>query len=88
MSGSGLHELLEVVYSPSTYLLSGKAVARALRDHLVDAALNAIIMAKTFNISLLKVIKSSGSATSESHERHIEDEPLPASSSSISDLCF
>ena len=78
------------MYSLSTLtrILSGKAVARALRDHFLDVASNAIIMAKTFNISLLKVIKSSGSATSESHERHIEDEPLPASSSSISDLCF
>ncbi len=88
MSGSGLQELLEVVYSPSTVAhMSGKAVARVLRSHLlVDAALNAIITAKTFNISLLEVIKSSGSETSESHERHTEDDPLPASSSPVSDV--
>ncbi len=76
MSGSGLQELLGVVYSPSTvtHILSGKAVAIVLRGHLlVDAAVNAIITVETFNMSLLEVIKSSGSETSESHERHTED---------------
>ena len=44
MSGSGIQELLEVVYSSNTvaHMLSGKAVARAVRGHLlVDSALNA-----------------------------------------------
>ena len=55
MSGSGIQELLEVVYSSNTvaHMLSGKAVARAVRGHLlVDSALNALIAAKTFNFSL------------------------------------
>ncbi len=89
MSGSGLQELLQLLYSPSTvkHILSGKAVARALRGHLlVHVTLNAIITAKTFNMSLLEVIKSSGLATSKSHERHTEDDPLSASSSSVSDV--
>ena len=45
MSGSGIQELLEVVYSSNTvaHMLSGKAVARAVRGHLlVDSALNAL----------------------------------------------
>lgn len=65
MSGSGLQELLEVVYSPNTvtHILSGKAVARAVRGHmLVDAALNSMVAAKTFNTSLPKVNKTSGPA--------------------------
>ena len=57
MSGSGLQELLEVVYSPNTvtHMLNGKAMARAVRGHLlVDSALNAMLVAKTFNIPLTK----------------------------------
>ena len=55
MSGSGLQDLLEVVYSANTvtHILSGKAVARAVRGHLlVDSALSAMVAAKTFNTSL------------------------------------
>jgi len=49
MSGSGLQELLEVVYSHNTvtHILSGKAVGTAVRGHLlVDSALNAMVAAK------------------------------------------
>ncbi|KAK3728716.1 hypothetical protein QZH41_001096 [Actinostola sp. cb2023] len=46
MAGSGLKELLELIYAPNAveHLLAGKAVARAVRGHLiVDAALNAMM---------------------------------------------
>jgi len=81
MSGSGLQELLEVVYSANTvtHILSGKAVARAVRGHLlVDSALNAMVAAKTFNTSL--------PAYPESDERQAEDDPPSASSSTVSEV--
>lgn len=49
MKGSGLEEALEVAYGPNavTQMISGKAVSRALRGHLlVEAALvNKLMMA-------------------------------------------
>jgi len=42
MAGSGLHEVLELVYATNAvgYMLSGKALTRAVRGHfLVDSAL-------------------------------------------------
>ena len=53
MAGSGLHELLEVVYASNTvnHMMTGKAVSRAVRGHLlVDAALNTILVADTYNV--------------------------------------
>ena len=44
MAGSGLRELLELIYASNAvdHILTGKAIARAVRAHLiVDAALNA-----------------------------------------------
>ena len=52
MADSGLQELLEIAYASNTvsHMLSGKAVSRAVRGHLlVDAALNAILVADTYN---------------------------------------
>ena len=43
-AGSGLQQLLEVVLAQNsvTYMLTGKAIARAVRGHfLADAVLNA-----------------------------------------------
>lgn len=57
MSGSGIEELLEIVYASNNvgHMLTGKAVQRAVRGHLlVENALNAIVTAETFNISLPK----------------------------------
>ena len=51
MDGSGLREVLEHVYAPNTvpHLLSGKAIARAVRGHLlIDAALHAILLSEVF----------------------------------------
>ena len=53
MAGSGLQELLEVVYASNTvsHMLTGKAVSRAVRGHiLVDAALNTILVAHAYNV--------------------------------------
>ena len=52
MAASGLQELLELIYTPNTVVhkLSGKAIARAVRGHfIVNAALNALILASVFN---------------------------------------
>lgn len=55
MQGSGLKELLELVYAPNTVpkMLEGKAIARAVRGHLlVDGALNTLLTSKVFNLEL------------------------------------
>ena len=55
MAASGLQDLLELMYAsnPVVHMLTGKAIARAVRGHLiVDAALNALLLAKTFNVPL------------------------------------
>jgi len=57
MSGSGIEELLECVYPSNTvgHMLSGKVAQRAFRGHLqVENALNAILTADAFNLSLPK----------------------------------
>ena len=42
MAGSGIKDLLELVYSSNAviHMLSGKAISRTIRDNLLDAALN------------------------------------------------
>ena len=55
MAGSGLQELLELIYASNAvvHMLSGKAIARAVRGHLiVDAAFNALLLAKIFGVPL------------------------------------
>lgn len=55
MAGSGLKELLELIYAPNAveHMLSGKAVSRALRGHLiVDAALNALLYSATLGVQV------------------------------------
>ena len=52
MAGSGLKELLEVIYASNAVdnMLTGKAISRAVRGHmLVDAALNAMLIAMTYD---------------------------------------
>lgn len=47
MGGSGLKELLELIYAPNAvdHILTGKAVSRAVRAHiLLDAVLNALLV--------------------------------------------
>ena len=55
VAGSGLQELLEVVFAGNAvrHILTGKAISRAVRRHmLVDAALNTILVAKAYHIPL------------------------------------
>nr|XP_054767556.1 uncharacterized protein LOC129274841 [Lytechinus pictus] len=55
MTGSGLRELLEVVYASNTvgHMMSGKAISRAVRGHfLVAAALNTMIVSYLYNVQL------------------------------------
>ena len=57
MAGTGLQEVLETIYADNAagYMLSGKAISRALHGHfLVDAALIALLMLKSFGIQLLQ----------------------------------
>ncbi|VDI39229.1 Hypothetical predicted protein [Mytilus galloprovincialis] len=52
MRSSGLQEILELIYAPNavTHMLSGKAVARAIRGHmLVDTAIHSLLVSKIFN---------------------------------------
>jgi len=58
MSGSGLQAALETVYAPNavTHMMSGKAVARAVRGHfLLDTALHAMLMTEIFHTDMLVV---------------------------------
>lgn len=52
MLESGLQELLELVYAPNSFshMLSGKAVGRAVRGHLVDSALNSILSSRVYAV--------------------------------------
>ena len=55
MAGSGLQELLELVYAQNAvgHMLSGKAISRAVRGHLlVDSALNALLTVEAFGVRL------------------------------------
>ena len=55
MGSSGLQEMLESIYAPNAvvHMLSGKAIARAVRGHfIVDAALNALMLHSGFNVPL------------------------------------
>ena len=54
MAGSGLQEVLETVYTEQVvcHMLSGKAVDRTIRGHmLVHAALHALLVKKIFECS-------------------------------------
>jgi hypothetical protein len=60
MDGSGLSEIISQVYAEGSVeqMLSGKAVARAVRAHfLVDSALNAISTSHIFGIRVPKVFE-------------------------------
>ena len=49
--------MLDLIYADKAvdHILSGKAIARAVRAHLlVDAALNTLIASKAFNVGLLQ----------------------------------
>lgn len=61
MASSGLQEVLELIYAPNAviHMMSGKAVAQAVRAHsIVDASLKAMILADVFNVNLPQQRKS------------------------------
>lgn len=60
MTGTGLKDLLELVFASNTtsYIMTVKTVARAIRGHLlIDAALNAILTSQAFQIDVIQVIE-------------------------------
>ena len=55
MAGSGLKEILEMIYAPNAveHILTGKAIARAVHAHLlVDAAVNTFIVSKALKVPI------------------------------------
>ena len=53
MAGSGLREVLELIYAPNAvdHIMTGKAIARAVRANLiVDAALNALLYSEALEV--------------------------------------
>ena len=55
MAESGLKEILEMIYASNAvhHMLSGKAVSRAVRGHLIiDAALNALLYLSALGIPI------------------------------------
>lgn len=55
LSSSGLKEVFELVYAENSvkHMLCGTAISRAIRAHLlVDAAVNAILVSKAFNVEI------------------------------------
>ena len=57
MHDSGLKEPLETIYAPNVvaHMLSGKAVARAVRGHfIVDSTLNGFLLSKAFELKRLE----------------------------------
>lgn len=91
MAGSGLQEVLEVVYAGNAvkHMLSGKAISRAVRGHLlVDAALRTILVANAYNVHIPTDLRdeeeqdtectSDGLQTSDPpEEMEVENEYLP-----------
>ena len=55
MAKSGLQELLQLIYASNAvvHMLTGKTIVPVVRGHfIVDAALNALILASTFNVPI------------------------------------
>lgn len=55
MGGSGLQELLEVIYADTavSHILTRKAISRAIRGHiLIEAILYAIILSQIYKVPL------------------------------------
>ena len=52
MAGSGLKELLEMIYAPNSvvHITTGKAISRAVHAHLLmDGVLNALLLSKSLD---------------------------------------
>ena len=76
MSVSGLQHILELVYAHNAvvHMLTGKAIARAVRAHLlVDAALNGLLLANALGVPL----SSQSSSEDEEADVAISEEQQP-----------
>ena len=73
MAGSGLKEILEMIYAPNAveHILTGKAIARAVRAHLlVDAAVNTLIVSKALKVPIPGLQDKSDDPPSVEDESH------------------
>ena len=93
MAVSGLQELLETVYAGTSvkHVLSGKAVSRAIRGHLlVFSALNTVLVANAYNLPLPEFPDSdeeSGSdSDSESDMTDVEESTIDQEDMPFQDL--
>ena len=71
MKGSGIEDMLEVIYASNTvgHILSGKAVSRAIRGHfIVDASLHSMLAARVLDVPLV-----AGNTDLEPSLQHNED---------------
>ena len=81
MAGSGLKEILEMIYAPNAvdYILTGKAIARAVRARLlVDAAVNTLIVSKALKVPIPGLQDKSDdppSVEDESHDHEADVSP-------------
>lgn len=89
MAGSGLQELLETIYAGNSvkHILSGKAVSRAIRGHLlVFSALKTVIVANTYNLPLPECPSSDGEVESESDQSDEEESTTDQKERTFQDL--
>ncbi|CAC5398048.1 unnamed protein product [Mytilus coruscus] len=75
MSNTALKEMLELIYALNavTHILSGKAVARAFRGHMLeDTALYCVLIAEIFNIDVSKRLEEPHSTLDSTEMREID----------------
>ena len=75
---SGLKELLELIYVPNAveHILTGKAIARAVRAHLlVDAVLNTLILSKALGVSIPDLEEEANAP--DMNDARAEEETIP-----------
>jgi len=92
MTNSGLKEMLELIYAPNavTHILSGKAVSRAFRGHmLVDTALYCLLISEIFNIDVSKLLEEPQSTMDSTELREIGQlySQLTSGDLSVSEAC-
>ncbi|XP_068708169.1 uncharacterized protein [Montipora foliosa] len=76
MAGSGLRELLELIYASNVvdHILTGKAIARAVRAHfIVDSALNALLYSAALGVPIPQLQHADESAV---HEENIPSDDI------------
>ena len=82
MAGSGIKELLEMIYASNAVenIFTGKAIARAVRAHLlVDAALNTLMLSKALTVPI------SGMQDTPNESAAAEDEDVASNTPSTAD---